>query len=65
MHGDEIMLLQWKDEIRADLRLIVPPEPDTRDGTVLKMKFRFPDGNQVCRSFTPSCSVKVHVQYLL
>lgn len=45
-----------------DLRQIIPPEPDSPDATNLKIKFKFPDGKQLTRSFLPSCSVKVRMQ---
>lgn len=53
--------LQWREEIRDDLKCMVPPEPDERDSSNFTMKFKFPDGMQVRRKFSPTSSVKVYI----
>ena len=42
---------------------MVPPEPDERDNSNLRMKFKFPNGMQMCRRFSPSSTVKVCNHY--
>lgn len=54
-----ILMMQWREEIRADLIQIVPPEPDAGDPSTLKIRLKFPDGKLVSRCFSQNSSVKV------
>lgn len=52
-------IIQWREEIRADLRMEIPPEVNPSDSTNAKVKVRFPDGTQQLRWFSPSCTIRV------